>query len=226
MKFLRIISLLMVVFVTGCATSSRIVTNNTAFFVGSYEPKGTISVVSGEADVNNSLEFAAYKSKFESKLSEAGYQIEKDPNKADYIALVAYGIDEGRTSNVSTPIFGQTSGGTTYSSGTVYGSSGSANFSGTSYTMPTYGVVGRSSGSVTVYNRAIALDIVEASSFKEGSPKKVYEGRTKSEGSCSVIVEVFDEMLEAMFIDFPGENGRNRKQTVTPSNYSEYTTNC
>ena len=219
MKVLKIISLLMVVIVTGCATTypPHVTTNNTAFFVDTYVSKGSISVVSAEADVNSSLEFAAYKHKFESKLSGVGYQIEKDPNKADYIALVAYGIDDGKISTVSTPIFGQTSGGTTYSSGTVYGSGGSANYSGTSYTMPTYGVVGSSTGSVTTYNRAIALDIVEASSFKEGNPKKVYEGRTKSKGSCSVIVEVFDEMLEAMFIGFPGENGRNRKQVISPA---------
>lgn len=80
--------------------------------------------------------------------------------------------------------------------------------------MPTYGIVGSSTSSVTTYNRAIALDIIEAKSFKEGDPKTVYQGRTRSEGSCSVIVEVFDEMLEAMFSDFPGENGRNRKQSI------------
>ena len=216
MKVLKIISLLMVVIVIGCATP-HVITNNTAFFVDTYASTGSISVVSAEANVNTSLEFAAYKHKFESKLLGVGYQIEKDPNKADFIALVAYGIDDGKTSIVSTPIFGQTSGGTTYSSGTVYGSGGSANYSGTSYTMPTYGVVGSSTGSVTTYNRAIALDIVEASSFKEGNPKKVFEGRTKSKGSCSVIVEVFDEMLEAMFIGFPGENGRNRKQVISPA---------
>ncbi|MEY3122912.1 MAG: hypothetical protein RI993_1737 [Pseudomonadota bacterium] len=213
MKILKIFTLLVIAIVTGCATP-RVITNNTAFFVDSYAPRGSISVVSGEAGVNNSLEFAAYKRKFENKLSEAGYTIESDPNKADFIALVAYGIDNGETTTVSTPIFGQTSGGTTYSSGTVYGSGGSASYRGTSYTMPTYGVVGSSTGSVTTYNRAVALDIVEAKSFKEGKPKKVYEGRTKSKGSCSVIVEVFDEMLAAMFSDFPGENGRNRKQVV------------
>jgi hypothetical protein len=213
MKTLRIITLLMVAIITGCATP-RVVTNNTAFFVDSYSPRGSISVVSGDVDLNNSLEFAAYKKKFEAQLSVAGYTIEDDPNKADHIALVAYGIDNGKTSTVSTPIFGQTGGGTTYSSGTVYGAGGSANYSGTGYTMPTYGVVGSSTGSATTYNRAIALDIVEASSFKAGTPKKVYEGRTKSKGSCSVIVEVFDEMLEAMFSVFPGENGRNRKQKV------------
>lgn len=200
---------------TGCAAPApQVVTNTTVFYLETYLPEKSISVVSGEADVNSSLEFAAYKKKFENKLSIAGYTIEQDPNQADYIALIAYGIDDGKTATISTPIFGRTGGGTTYSSGTIYGSGGSVNYSGSSYTMPTYGIVGSSASSVTTYNRAIALDIIEASSFKEGDPRTVYQGRTKSKGSCSVIVEVFDEMLEAMFSDFPGENGRNRKQSI------------
>lgn len=214
MKLLKIYVFLISGIITGCVLGPNVVSNNTAFYVDSYSPKGVISVVSGESDVNQSLEFLMYKKKFETQLSIAGYTIGNDPNKADYIALVAYGIDDGKTSQVSTPIFGQTGGGTTYSSGAVYGTGGSATYSGTSYTMPTYGVVGSSTGSVTKYKRAVALDIVEASSFKEGKPKKVYEGRTTSEGKCSVIVEVFDEMLEAMFSDFPGKNGRNRVQAV------------
>lgn len=126
MKVLKIISLLMIVIVTGCG-SPYVATSNRAFFVDTYSSKGSISVVSAEAGVNSSSKFAAYKRKFESKLLGVGYQIEKDPNKAGYIALVAFGIDDGKTSTVSTSIFGQTSGGTTYSSGTVYGSGGSAN---------------------------------------------------------------------------------------------------
>lgn len=196
---------------TGCA---EVVTNTTVLYVETYSLGKSISVVSGEADVNSSLEFAAYKRKFENKLSIAGYKIEQDPNQADYIALIAYGIDDGKTATISTPIFGQTGGGTTYSSGTIYGSGGSVNYSGSNYTMPTYGIVGSSTSSVTTYNRAIALDIIEANSFKQGNPRTVYQGRTRSQGTCSVIVEVFDEMLEAMFSDFPGENGRNRKQSI------------
>lgn len=214
---MKIVTSLLVVasaLMSGCVPISFVATNNTAFYSEDYAPVGSITVVSADAAVNNSLEFAAYKRKFEVKLASVGYTIEKDPNNADYIALVAYGIDNGETSAVSTPIFGQTGGGATYTSGTVYGSGGSASYSGSSYTMPTYGVVGSATSSVTAYNRAIALDIVDAPSFKLGSPKKVYEGRTKSKGSCSVIVEVFDEMLEAMFSDFPGESGRNRKQDV------------
>ena len=81
--------------------------------------------------------------------------------------------------------------------------------------MPTYGVVGSGTRSVTAYTRAIALDIVDAESMKKGSPRKVYEGRVKSTGKCSIIVEVFDEMLEAMFTDFPGESGKTRRMSVS-----------
>lgn len=209
-----IIALTALFLLVGCALSPVVETNNTAFFVGEYSPKGSIKVISGEAEVNESLEFAAYKKKIEFKLASVGYSIEGDANKADYIALVAFGIDSGKSAVISTPIFGQTSGGSTYSSGTMSSAGGSASYSGTSYAMPTYGVVGSATRSVTMYKRALALDILEAESFKEGRPNKVYEGRTTSTGSCSVIVEVFDEMLEAMFTGFPGENGRNRKQRL------------
>lgn len=215
MKALSVVGLLLSALLTGCASSGGGVSaNTTAFYTDAYEPKGSLSVVAGDPSVSGSLEFAAYKRKFERWLGYVGYEIESDPGKAEYIALVTYGIDEGKTTTVSSPIYGQTGGGATYTSGTVYGSGGSVNYSGSSYTMPSYGVVGSKTGSKTTYTRAIALDIVEASSFKEGNPQKVYEGRTKSTGSCSIIVEVFDEMLEAMFTDFPGENGRNKNRLV------------
>jgi hypothetical protein len=38
--------------------------------------------------------------------------------------------------------------------------------------------------------------------------------RARSAGRCGAIVEVFDAMLEAMFEDFPGENGRARTVRV------------
>ena len=60
--------------------------------------------------MNNSLEFAHYKAKFERKLGESGYTVVQNSEAAQYIALVAYGIDSGKTKVVSTPIFGQTGG--------------------------------------------------------------------------------------------------------------------
>jgi hypothetical protein len=193
---------------SGLSGCTPVVTSTTAFFVPEYKSAGTIIIVAAVGEVNNSLEFAHYRSRFEQRLASNGYTIVANPSEARYVAFVAYGIDEGKTAVVSTPIFGQTGGGTTYSSGTAYGSGGSVSYSGSSYTMPTYGVVGSSTGSVTQYTRAIALDIVDAASLKEGHPKRVLESRAKSTGSCSTVAGVFEEMLEAMFTDFPGQSGR------------------
>lgn len=206
-----ITAVIILALLSGCATVS---TTTTTFYAPEYKNAGTIAVVASEAVVNRSLEFTHYKKQFEEKLAANGYIIVDNPSEAQYIGFVAYGIDDGKSSIVSTPLFGQTGGGTTYSTGTVYGSGGSATYSGTSYTMPSYGVVGSVASSQTMYTRAIALDIVDAKSLKKGNAKKVYEARAKSAGSCSVIAGVFEEMLEAMFKDFPGINGKVRTVKV------------
>ena len=115
---------------------------------------------------------------------------------------------------VYTPIFGQTGGGTVRTQGTITNSTGTTSYTGSTYIMPTYGFVGSSRGTRTTYNRTIAVNIVEAKSYRLGVPKTVYEGRVKSSGSCSMIAEVFDEMLVVIFDRFPGENGRNKKLRV------------
>lgn len=195
-------------FLSGCMSFVRTTTTN--FHAQGHEQRGAVLVVAADAEANNSLEFSHYKKRVEQKLATVGYTIANTPEKADFIALIAYGIDNGKTSIVSTPIIGQTGGGTTYSSGTVYGYGGSASYSGSSYTMPTYGVVGSSTSSRTEYTRAVALDIVDAHSIKSGKPAKLYEIRAKSTGSCSSINGVFDSILEAMFKSFPGESGKSQ----------------
>ncbi|KAA0888135.1 DUF4136 domain-containing protein [Oryzomonas rubra] len=199
--------LLVALLLFGCV---EVVTKTTAFYTPDYKIRGSISVVAAEAAVNSSLEFARYKTKFEEKLADKGYSIASNPSEAQFIAFVSYGIDTGKNANVSTPIFGQTGGGTSYS----YGSVGGTSFSGTSYSMPTYGVVGSINSSVAIYTRAIALDIVDAASLKAGHAVKVYEARAKSSGTCSVMAGVFEEILEALFTEFPGENGKVRTITV------------
>lgn len=191
----------MVIF-SGCASipDSIVSTTTTTFYSSEYKNTGSISVVATTSEVNDSLEFSHYKDRIEKKLASHGYRIEKNPSKAEYIALVAYGIDSGKNGIVTTPIFGTTGGGATFTS---YGTS--------SYTMPSYGTVGASTETVTTYTRAIALDIVNAVDTKSGQPKKLFEIRARSVGSCSVIAGVFNEILESMFRDFPGENGKAKK---------------
>jgi hypothetical protein len=204
--------LLLAALLSGCAGTPRVETTATTFHGPAHEARGTIAVRAAEESVNQSLEFGAYRPKIEARLKAAGYTIAAD--HPEYVAVVAYGIDAGKTSIVTVPIYGQTGGGTSHSFGTVQGSGGPSSFSGTTYTAPTYGVVGATSEPVTQYTRAIAIDIVDAASLGGGAPKKRYEMRARSVGRCSTIGEVLEPMLEAMFEDFPGENGRPRTVRV------------
>ena len=205
-------SLLIVFFLlSGCTTIDTI---TTAFYVPDYKSIGTINVVPASAENNNSLEFSNYKSQFEKKLSLNGYQVVKQPSDAKFLAFVGYAISNGEASTGIVPVFGQTGGGTTYSSGTVYGAGGSASYSGSSYKAPTFGAIGAIPVSHTNYTRTLALEIVDANSIKNGQPSKVYESKVISTGTCSVFAGVFNELLESMFKDFPGENGGIRNLTL------------
>ncbi len=198
--------LLMVSVLSGCANKIR--TTTTTFYAPDHQERGAIIVVSSDHQTNNSLAFKHYQAKFNEKLKAQGYTIAPSIEASDYIALVSYGIDHGKSSIVSTPIVGQIGGGTEYRSGTLYIDGKKTSYSGFNYTMPIYGVVGSSTRTITTYTRAIAMDIVKTDSFKLDNPVKMYEVRAKSVGNCSVMLEVFDEMLEAMFTDFPNESGK------------------
>ena len=206
------------VLLSGCM---RVVSNVTSFSNLTVPATGqSVAVVGYPEETNSSLEFKSYRHKFEEKLRLNGFAIAPE-DTADYIAFVSYGIDTGteQTGLISTPVYGQTAGGTTYSSGTVSSYSGGyGSYSGTSYTMPTYGIVGSSTSSYnyTTYKRNLAIDIVEASSVDSGEPVKLFEGRLISSGSCGVIKEVIDEFIEAIFTDFPNANG----QITIPAEYN------
>ena len=179
----------------------------------------SIAVIGYPEETNKSLEFRSYRPKFEQNFRAVGFSI-APPDQADYIAFVSYGIDTGttQTSLVSTPIYGQTGGGTTYTSGTVSAYSGGYGpYSGTSYTMPTYGVVGYSTSTVqyTTYKRQLAVDIVEASTVETNNPIKVYEGRLSSIGSCGAMSEVIDELIQALFVKFPNDSGKVEVKSET-----------
>ena len=119
------------------------------------------------------------------------------------------GIGGGKEELVSSPVYGSTGGGTTTFSGSAYnyGGGGSTYYSGTAYSMPTFGVVGSRTGSIIIYTKQLALDLVETSTLESKKVNKIYEGRVKNTGSCSMIPAVMPEMLESLFKDFPKQSG-------------------
>ena len=195
-------------------------TDTTAFYKASFESKGSIVVLPGDISLNNSLEFDLYQQKVQEKLTAVGFSIVDNTETADFAALLLYAVDDGKQSVVYTPIYGQTGRRISSYSDIAYDADGKAVYIRRNYLSPNVGVVGASADTKTNYRQTIALDIVKADSLKNDESIKLFEGRTISSGQCPVIVEVFDELLEAMFIDFPGDNGRNRSQAV------ESITNC
>jgi hypothetical protein len=207
-----IVGVICLVLLEGCAVGPpQVTTKTTSFLAPGFASSGTLFVMAADTAIAQSLEFASYKSRFEAKFASKGYTIVQQSTEAQLVAIVSFGIDDGQSSTVSAPLFGQTGGGTTYSSGTVYGSGGSATYSGSTYSMPKFGVVGTTTDSVTTFTRVIAIDVYESGGEK---PSKIYEARAKSTGSCNVFAAVFESILEAMFLSFPGESGKTSVANV------------
>lgn len=161
---------------------------------------------------DGSLEFQQYAKIVSEKLQTYGYT-ETSPKKADYAVFFNYGIDNGSTVISSYPIYGSTGGGTTYHSGSVntYGSYGGSygTYNGTSYTAPTFGVVGSGTSSHTEYTRVLNLDILDAKKSNQSKIVKVFEGKVKSTGSSASFSTVSQCLIDSLFKDFPGENGKS-----------------
>jgi len=167
---------------------------------------GTIHVIPMSPVDGSSLQWRTFRKKFEAGFVSKGFVI-SDIESATYVAAVAYGIDGGVTEEnlVSTPVYGQVGGGNTVThkddGGWVVGSSTVA---------PAYGVVDTTVSFVktTSFNRYIKIDITEKPKISGGLRAKVYEGKLKSNGSCGMLIEVIDEMIESFFLKFPKESGK------------------
>lgn len=215
MKHIKFYSLLFVLSLVACSPfQTYLKTDTRVFYKDSFATRGSIVVLAGDINVNNSLEFDLYKQKVQEKLVTQGFSVATDIESAHFAALLLYAVDDGKQMLKYTPIYGQTSERINSFSDIAYNEEGKAVFIRRNYVSPTFGVVGASAETKTSYRHSLALDIVEAESLSQDTPVKLFESRTISTGKCPVTVEVFDEMLEAMFTDFPGENGRNRSQRV------------
>lgn len=156
------------------------------------------------------LEYSNYANKVRSQLNSKGY-IEANPDKADVIVFIEYGIDDGKEVLSSYPIWGQTG----VASSTTYGTVGSSgNYSGTTYNNPTYGVVGSGTTSDTVYKRFFKLEMVDNKSYLASHKlNNVYEAKVTSTGTSNSLTKVFPYMLRSLFEDFPNESGTMKQKS-------------
>jgi len=160
------------------------------------------------ASSRGGIEFDTYSARIASHLQDYGWS-QANLGSGEYTVLLDYRMGGSHEQQESSPIMGQTGGGTTYHSGSVntYGSYGSSygSFSGTSYTPATFGVVGSDNYSVTLHDRYLDVKI----SDRRG--RSVFEGRVVSSGRSADIAAVLPQMIDSLFTKFPGESGKTMR---------------
>lgn len=204
-----LITILTVLLLAGCG--SRIQSRVTVFHELSPEPKTFAFIQLKEQE--GSLEHRRYEELVRSRLVQRGFK-EIKLSEADYAVGIAYGIGSQQVTS-SYPIFGRTgvSSATTYGSVSTYGNTGT--YSGTTTYTPTYGVVGSGVSTSTKYTRRLNLTFYDKKYFDEQAKlRAVYEGKVVSEGSTEEISIVMPYLIEALFQEFPGNDGSTRKVTL------------
>lgn len=203
---MRFLSLILGVLLMGCASltaaQSFIQTTTTTFAIAEHMlERGSVSVQALDPVLNASLEFKHYRPFFEQQLSLHGYSIEPDAKKAQYLAWVSYGVDSGRTEVMSTPVYGPMWDGALF----PHPVRGVFSFG---YGFPGVNVMGSTARQVTRYTRFISIDIVDARTASATEPRKIYEVRARSIGSCGSFIDVFEPILQGAFERWPGESGK------------------
>ncbi len=212
MKHIRIAHLLLVaaIALSGCAAiKPQLRSVTTTFGDPAFKTGGTLAVIAADAAQNNSLEFAHFKALIGDRLAASGYAVIGDVSSAQQIAIVSYGIDNGRVELVSVPVYGQTNW-PFYGSGTFFYGGRHGAIGANLYTMPQYGIVGTTTETFTSYSRVLALDIVDGPSFRANATKRLLEVRTRSEGGCGTMAVILPSLVQATFAVFPGEYGKAR----------------
>lgn len=208
MKLVIVFPALAALLLSGCA-SAILESNVTTFhsFPAVGVPQGTMAIIPAK-NIPDGLEFQSYAARISSLLALKGLPPASSAN-ADFIGTLSYGIDSGRTELYSRPVFGQTGGGSTFTTGNVYAGGQSAGYSASSFTPATFGVTGVANETGVAYTRVAELTIKSRM-----TGKIIWQGRNRSSGSSGEIAQVLPTMLDALLKDFPGPSGKTRPVTL------------
>lgn len=175
------ITLLCLVGILSCGS---VRTKVNTFKASDWSPSGgTIAVRAQREQLESSLEFAHYRKQLEAQLQAIGFELAAAQN-ADYVALLDYQVDQDADHSKSRPA-------------SVYVGAGAARYAGQGAVLIT------DSEGRPQYRRSVAVVIAQNDSDKT----HLYEVKGLSYGSCAVLSNVFAPIVEAMFKDFPGQDG-------------------
>jgi hypothetical protein len=207
----HLVLVLLALFAAACAPT-QVQTEVTAFHTLPDAPRGKTFVMVPYKNQDGSLEWQSYSNLVARQLQRNGMVRVQSISEADFAVFMAYAIDGGRTSVSSVPVFGQTGGGTTT---TTTGFVGSTPVYGTTYTPPTYGVMGYAPVEDTVYGRAVKIVMVDVKrTTQERGLVTVYEATATSSGSIGNLNVVMPAIVAGTFKDWPGPPGATRRHAV------------
>lgn len=173
----------------------------------------SFAVVAADPDLSGGLEFGQYARLVEQRMAALGYTISEDPAAAELIVSMDYGIDKGREKVVSDvdPFFSSVGYRPYYRRGYYgrhryrYGFHDPFLFGG--YGFAGYGGV----RSFTVYTTDLDLRIDRA---VDG--ERLFEGKAEAMSRSKNLTHLVPNLVEAMFTNFPGNNGERVRISVAP----------
>jgi len=188
-------------------------------------PQGQSFVIqSADPMDRGGLEFSQYASRVREHLLAQGYSEAPSAQAASLIVSLDYGVDNGQTQVVSYPSsYGGFGGG--------FGYGGYGRFTGYRPYYSRFGYYGRHRSpfyygwndpfggydgvrSYTVYTSYLDMDIKRAT-----DGQSVFEGTAKARSRTDALQALVPNLVEAMFVNFPGRSGETVRITVpTPRN--------
>ncbi|MBB5189292.1 hypothetical protein HNQ50_000002 [Silvimonas terrae] len=136
------------------------------------------------------------------ELANAGLVQADNPQRADWLVSLNYGVDNGQIVVTQEPVWGPVGYGVFYNwystpTGRVY--------------VPAYypqtGVVGTQSIQSTVYTRFLTVDISDRQLLEQGRFAKLYEGKALNRSDTQDIDTALPWLTRALFQSFPGFSG-------------------
>lgn len=195
---------------SGCATPFKA---DVARFQQLPAPAGqSFTIVADNPQLAGGLEFSHYAAMVGQRLSQTGYVAAGDPASADLIVRVAYDVDNGREKVRSTGFGGPYGGWGGGPWGGRWGRPWGYGF----YDPWLFGGRGFDDvSSYTVYTSDLSLKIDRAA-----DNRRLFEGKASAQSLSNKLTYLVPNLIDAMFTNFPGQNGEDVKITLPPEKKS------
>ncbi|MBB6124332.1 DUF4136 domain-containing protein [Sphingobium subterraneum] len=201
---------LALVALSGCASNFNA---NVSRFQQLPAPQGqSFTVVADDPRLAGGLEFAQYAQVVAARLGNLGYRPSADPATADLIVRLRYDVDQGRekvrSTGFSDPFYGPGWYGRGW--GRYPG------YYGRPYGWGFYDPFLFGGGYNDVESYTVYTGMLEMRIDKAGSGQRVFEGKAEAQSLSNRLTYLVPNLIDAMFVDFPGHSGETVKITLAP----------